>query len=93
MITDFNDDLQRTQERVRTFTAGTMEYTVQCSDPYGFWRFTGGRIPAEIDGSYSTYMNAVQAAEAYERKRTPSGQINPDKRVATKVKKAKTDGA
>lgn len=88
-VKDFRDDLVRTSERVRAFTVEGKDYRVRCHDPYGFWRFEGARIPEEIDGSYSTYDACVRAAEAYERKRTPSGQISPDKRVSTKVKKTR----
>lgn len=86
-LKSFMDDLARTNERKRRFTINDHEYQVQCMDPYGFWRFVGKLIPEEIDGSYSTYEKAVRAAESYEAKRTRSGQINPDKRVSSKVKK------
>lgn len=88
-VKDFMDDLARTAERRRTFVINGHEYHAQCFDPYGFWRFVGKNIPAEIDGSYSTYDKVVKAAESYEAKRTKSGQIDPSKRVAGKMKKTR----
>lgn len=72
---DFLDDLRRAEERRRTETINGVEYTAQCTDPYGMWHLSGKNVPESLKGEYTSIevlWKAVNAYEAAEKLKNPA---------------------
>lgn len=65
---DFLDDLERTASRTRTLTVNGVEYTIQCTDPYGFWHIEDCPHP-DLDGTWTSIEKVERSIAAYEAKK------------------------
>lgn len=81
MYEDYTDDIIRSrEERIRTATFHGVEYTVQATDPYGFWHIVNAKSP-KLQGNFTTSERALAICEAYENEKQKEKQKVEDSRT------------
>ena len=65
---DFTDQLRDRDDRVRRLEIDGKKYTLECQDPYGFWKIKmaqGGAMPECLKGVYTSMGLAEHSLRSY----------------------------
>lgn len=68
---DFTKELERASMRVWDREINGHSYRIQASDPHGLWQIyvKTGKLPAALEGFYTSTHSAWKAIETYEASR------------------------
>jgi hypothetical protein len=81
-----DDFIQDEVTKTRQVIYKDREFTLKCSDPFGFWSIQpkDGPAPEVLSGRYTSFWDAEKAVEAYMNALTMKKEAIVEKRVAKK---------